>query len=164
MSTSGYPMRPDSPATADVDQSRFPRPRLLRLSVTDRCNFRCRCCMPPEGMPKISHADLLSVEELGESVAWLTSQVGIERVKLTGGEPLVRKGIERLIAQLVATPGMHEVSMTTNGSLLRKTALVLKAAGLSQVKQIGLLIFTFTTKSSSTTKPRRSSRARSPDL
>jgi cyclic pyranopterin phosphate synthase len=89
--------------------------------------------MPPEGVPKISHADLLSLEELGESVAWLTSHVGIERVKLTGGEPLVRKGIERLIAQLVATPGMHEVSMTTNGSLLQKAALVLKAAGLSRV-------------------------------
>jgi GTP 3',8-cyclase len=62
--------------------------------------------MPAEGVPKISHADLLSLEELGELVTFLSSFSGIERVKLTGGEPLVRKGFERLIAQLVATPGI----------------------------------------------------------
>jgi GTP 3',8-cyclase len=89
--------------------------------------------MPSEGVPKISHADLLPLEELGKLVTWLSAYSGVERVKLTGGEPLVRKGIEPLIAQLVATPGIQEVSMTTNGSLLGGMAWALKASGLSRV-------------------------------
>jgi cyclic pyranopterin phosphate synthase len=89
--------------------------------------------MPPEGVPKLSHADILSLEELGTLVAWLSANTVIERVKLTGGEPLVRKGVERLIAQLVQTEGIREVSMTTNGSFLQQMAPILKAAGLARV-------------------------------
>ena len=111
----------------------FPRARLLRLSVTDRCNFRCRYCMPVYGVPAVSHSDLLSLEELAEMVSWLSCQMPIERVKLTGGEPLVRKGIENLVASLAAIPNVREVSLTTNGSLLAGNAWSLKASGLSRV-------------------------------
>jgi cyclic pyranopterin phosphate synthase len=72
----------------------MPGTRLLRLSVTDRCNFRCRYCMPVEGAPPVSHRDLLSFGQLSEMVAWLSRYTTIERVKLTGGEPLVRRGLE----------------------------------------------------------------------
>lgn len=86
-----------------------------------------------EGVPKVPHTDLLSLEELGSLVGWLSEHTGIERVKLTGGEPLVRKGLEDLIARLVETDGINEVSMTTNGSLLPGLAAGLKASGLSRV-------------------------------
>jgi cyclic pyranopterin phosphate synthase len=109
------------------------RLRLLRLSVTDLCNFRCCYCMPPEGVPKVAHQELLSLEQLAELTEWLVRHSGVDRVKLTGGEPLVRKGIEQLIAQLAAIPGIREVSLTTNGSLLPRLAEKLKAAGLQRV-------------------------------
>jgi cyclic pyranopterin phosphate synthase len=89
--------------------------------------------MPAEGVPKIAHKDLLSLEQLAELVAWLAVRVGIERVKLTGGEPLVRLGVEQLVAHLAGTPGVREVSLTTNGSLLPQMAGALKAAGLRRV-------------------------------
>lgn len=107
--------------------------RLLRLSVTDRCNFRCRYCMPVEGVPRLSHGDLLSLEQLAEMVEWLSRYTTIERVKLTGGEPLVRRGLEVLIADLAALPNIREISLTTNGSLLARKAWVLKEAGLARV-------------------------------
>lgn len=107
--------------------------RLLRVSVTDRCNFRCRYCMPAEGVPTIPHSELLSMEALAEMVRWLSRQMPIERVKLTGGEPLVRAGLETLIGALVAIPRIREVSLTTNGSLLMQKAWELKASGLSRV-------------------------------
>lgn len=105
--------------------------RLLRLSVTDRCNFRCRYCMP-EGAARRESAPL-PLDELAGLADWLAPRLGIERVKLTGGEPLVRKGIERLVERLAATPGVREVSLTTNGSLLEPLAGTLKAAGLARV-------------------------------
>jgi cyclic pyranopterin phosphate synthase len=108
-------------------------PRLLRLSITDRCNLRCRYCMPAEGVPKIAHNDLLSLERLAEVARWLCATVGIERIKLTGGEPLVRSGIDRLITLLGSIPGVREVSLTTNGSLLAWQAKTLKQAGLARV-------------------------------
>lgn len=111
----------------------MPRLRLLRLSVTDLCNFRCRYCMPAEGVPKAAHRDLLSLEDLTGLVAWLSTHAGINRVRLTGGEPLVRPGIERLIAEVSTLPGIREVSLTTNGSLLSKMAWRLRAAGLKRV-------------------------------
>lgn len=110
-----------------------PSTRLLRVSVTDRCNFRCRYCMPAEGVPIIPHSEMLSLENLAETVRWLCRQMPIERVKLTGGEPLVRPGLEKLVAALVAIPGIREVSMTTNGSLLERKARELKASGLARV-------------------------------
>jgi cyclic pyranopterin phosphate synthase len=109
------------------------RLRLLRLSVTDLCNFRCRYCMPAEGVPRVAHSDILRLEHLVSLVQWLTSHTGIERVRLTGGEPLVRPGIEYLISALSAIPAIKEVSITTNGSLLSRMAWDLKAAGLSRV-------------------------------
>ncbi|MDR3762806.1 MAG: GTP 3',8-cyclase MoaA [Acidobacteriota bacterium] len=111
----------------------MPRLRLLRLSVTDLCNFRCRYCMPAAGVPKLPHSGLLPLESLERMVKWLILHAGIERVRLTGGEPLVRQGIDRLIASLASFPGIREVSLTTNASLLERKAFALKAAGLKRV-------------------------------
>lgn len=109
------------------------RLRLLRLSITDLCNFRCRYCMPQEGVRKVAHSDLLPLEALVELVRWLAAQSGINRVRITGGEPLVRPGIEYLIKALSALPEMQEVALTTNASLLPQMAQRLKEAGLSRV-------------------------------
>jgi len=111
----------------------LPRLRMLRLSVTDRCNFRCLYCMSPDGVPLHQHSDMLPLEELVDMVRWLSEQVGIERVRITGGEPLVRRGIESLIAQISSLPSIQEVSLTTNGSLLSQKAKALKDAGLKRV-------------------------------
>jgi cyclic pyranopterin phosphate synthase len=107
--------------------------RLLRLSVTNLCNFRCRYCMPVKGVEKVAHHDLLPLETLVELVQWLSANSGIDRVRITGGEPLVRPGIEYLIEKLSALPEMREVSLTTNASLLPQRARGLKAAGLNRV-------------------------------
>ena len=109
------------------------RLQLLRLSITDLCNFRCRYCMPVQGVTKVSHSDLLPLEGLVWLVNWLVSETGIRRVRITGGEPLVRRGIEPLIEQLSAVPGIQEVSLTTNGTLLSQMAWSLKKAGLNRV-------------------------------
>lgn len=109
------------------------QPRMLRLSVTDRCNFRCLYCVPPRGLHRTSNKGPLSFEPLAENVRWLAQHAPIERVKLTGGEPLVRPGIEELIARLAGIEGIREISMTTNGSLLANRAEGLKAAGLARV-------------------------------
>jgi GTP 3',8-cyclase len=106
---------------------------LLRLSVTDRCNFRCRYCMPAQGVPGLAHHDLLPLERLAELVQWLVRHTEIHRVRLTGGEPLVRRGIDTLVANLAAMSGLDEVSLTTNGTLLAEMAPRLKAAGLRRV-------------------------------
>lgn len=111
----------------------IPVVRQLRLSVTDRCNFRCCYCMPPEGVVKVAHEDILPLEALAGMVGWLSSHTEISRVRLTGGEPLVRQGICDLIAELAAFPSINEVSLTTNGSLLPRMAQNLKAAGLKRV-------------------------------
>ncbi len=107
--------------------------QVLRLSVTDRCNFRCRYCMPAQGVPLVRHADLLALEELAALVRWLDAEIGVRRVKLTGGEPLARRGLPSLVQALRAVPGVGEVSMTTNGSLLAPSAGELRAAGLARV-------------------------------
>ena len=107
--------------------------RLLRISVTDRCNFACRYCMPAKLAPRIRRNDLLSLEQLSEVVEWLSGHINIERVKITGGEPLVRSGLENLIANLSALPNVSEVSLTTNGSLLARKADILKTSGLARV-------------------------------
>lgn len=107
--------------------------RMLRISVTDRCNLRCLYCMPEQGISKLLHNDLLSLEELSRVAAWLCRQLNIERVKLTGGEPLVRSGIDHLIRRLNSIDGVREISMTTNGTLLGPRAEELKAAGLRRV-------------------------------
>lgn len=104
----------------------------LRISVTDRCNLRCVYCMPAQGVEPVPYRELLTLEELGE-VAAAAAQVGIEKIKVTGGEPLVRKGCTRLVELLKRTPGIREVTMTTNGLLLPEHLGGLTRAGLDGV-------------------------------
>ncbi len=104
----------------------------LRISVTDRCNLRCVYCMPAEGVPSISHDKILNFEEI-ERIVRAAVTAGVNRVRITGGEPLVRKGIVGLIENLARTPGIVTLPMTTNGVLLSEYAERLKAAGLSRV-------------------------------
>ena len=106
--------------------------RSLRLSVTDRCNLRCRYCMPAEGMTWLPRQELLSYEEL-ERVVRLLAGLGVRDVRVTGGEPLVRTGLATLIERVSAVPGVREVSLTTNGVLLAGAVDDLVAAGLSRV-------------------------------
>ena len=103
----------------------------LRLSVTDRCNFRCVYCMPDEGMTFLPRAEILSFEEIAR-VARVARGLGVTSVRLTGGEPLVRKGIVELVRR-VATMGFNDVSLTTNGTDLARLAEPLAQAGLSRV-------------------------------
>ena len=104
----------------------------LRISVTDLCNYRCVYCMGPEGVPKAAHGDVLSLEEIVE-VAQAAAELGIRKLRLTGGEPLVRRGIVELCRMLRAIPGITELTMTTNGSLLRELAAPLREAGLDRL-------------------------------
>jgi cyclic pyranopterin phosphate synthase len=105
----------------------------LRLSVTDRCNYRCTYCMPPEGLPgKLPHRSILTFEEAERIVAALAG-LGIERVRLTGGEPLARRGLEDLVRRLVRVPGVTRVVMTTNGHGLAARVAALAEAGLHGV-------------------------------
>lgn len=104
----------------------------LRISVTDRCNLRCRYCMPEEGVKLISHSEILSFEEITEFVRVAASR-GIDKVRLTGGEPLVRKGITNLVGMIASIEGISDLAMTTNGVLLEKYAEDLAAAGLQRV-------------------------------
>ena len=104
----------------------------LRLSVTDRCNYRCRYCMPEEGVCKREHREMLTLEELAE-VAAACVVCGVRKIRLTGGEPLVRRGLLELVRQLRAIPGVEELCLTTNGSLLPKLAKPLRAAGVDRL-------------------------------
>lgn len=104
----------------------------LRLSVTDLCNYRCRYCMPLEGVAKRDHRDMLSLEELAE-IAEACVHCGVKKIRLTGGEPLVRRGIVELCRQLRAIPGLEELCLTTNGSLLPHLAAPLREAGLDRL-------------------------------
>ena len=106
--------------------------RYLRLSVTDRGNFRCRYCMPAEGVCKREHSEMLSFEELTEIVQTAVS-LGVSKVRLTGGEPLVRRGIVDLCRSLRAINGVRELAMTTNGALLPQYAAELKQAGVDRL-------------------------------
>ena len=103
----------------------------LRLSVTDLCNLRCRYCMP-DGVEKLEREDILTYEEFLRLAA-LFAKCGVDTVRVTGGEPLVRKGVDYLVAQLKAIPGIRRVTMTTNGVLLAKQLPALLSAGLDSV-------------------------------
>jgi GTP 3',8-cyclase len=116
---------------------KFGRPlRDLRISVTDRCNFRCCYCMPRDvfgtDFPFMDHSELLSFEEI-ERLGTVFARLGVEKLRLTGGEPLLRHGIERLVEQLVNIEGIEDVALTTNGSLLAAKAQALRDAGLKRV-------------------------------
>jgi cyclic pyranopterin phosphate synthase len=104
----------------------------LRVSVTDRCNFRCRYCMPAEGVPWIERSEILSFEEIERLVALLV-ELGIRDVRLTGGEPLVRREFPLLVARLAAIEGIRDLSLTTNGYLLAEQAGALVEAGVNRV-------------------------------
>ncbi len=104
----------------------------LRLSVTDLCNYRCRYCMPPEGVAKRDHGDILSLEELAD-IARAAVRLGVKKIRLTGGEPLVRQGIVELCRQLRTIPGLQELCLTTNGALLPQLAAPLWEAGLDRL-------------------------------
>jgi cyclic pyranopterin phosphate synthase len=104
----------------------------LRLSVTDRCNLRCQYCMPAEGIQKLRHSDILSFEEL-HRIARLAVSLGIEKIRITGGEPLVRKGLTSLLQNLSAIDGLKELVVTTNGLLLREFATDLRRAGVHRL-------------------------------
>jgi cyclic pyranopterin phosphate synthase len=104
----------------------------LRISVTDRCNLRCRYCMPEEGIHLLRHEDILTFDEItGFTEAAVRN--GITKVRLTGGEPLVRKGIISLVKMIASIDGIKDLSMTTNGVLLKEFAADLKKAGLHRV-------------------------------
>lgn len=114
-------------------QDQFGRPiEYLRMSVTDRCNLRCRYCMPEEGVAGLAHSDVLRYEELLR-VAGAACRLGIRKIRVTGGEPLVRRGIVDFIRQLGRLSGKPEIALTTNGLLLADYAEELKDAGLSRV-------------------------------
>jgi cyclic pyranopterin phosphate synthase len=104
----------------------------LRISITDLCNLRCTYCMPETGIPQKEHADILSLEEILTIVKAVTP-LGIRKIRLTGGEPLIRKGVVDLIHRISEVPGIEDISLTTNGILLGKMAGDLKKAGLSRV-------------------------------
>jgi GTP 3',8-cyclase len=104
----------------------------LRISVTDRCNLRCIYCMPPGGVPQMPHGEILSYEEV-ETVARAAAELGFNRMRLTGGEPLVRADLPKLIKMLSQIEQIKELTLTTNGTLLKRYALELKQAGLSRV-------------------------------
>ncbi|HSD76111.1 MAG TPA: GTP 3',8-cyclase MoaA [Solirubrobacteraceae bacterium] len=103
----------------------------VRVSVTDRCNFRCQYCMPAEGLPWLERSEVLTFEELERLVALLAS-MGVADVRLTGGEPLVRRDFPRLAGMLAAVPGVRDLSVTTNGFLLERDAAALVAAGVNR--------------------------------
>ena len=107
--------------------------RVLRLSVTDRCNFRCTYCMPEAGVRWLPREDILSFEEIADVVRAAVDCHGITRFKLTGGEPTVRHNLTALVAQLRRIPGVTDLSLTTNGQLLTDLAGPLREAGLDRV-------------------------------
>jgi len=104
----------------------------LRISVTDRCNLRCVYCMPEEGVESLGHGEILTFREILVIVK-AAAQLGIKKIKITGGEPLVRKGIVNLVRRIKDIEGIEQVTMTTNGVLLGAMADELAASGLDAV-------------------------------
>jgi cyclic pyranopterin phosphate synthase len=104
----------------------------LRISVTDRCNIRCFYCMPNENVQFLPRGDILSFEEI-ERLVRVMARLGVNKVRLTGGEPLVRSGLPRLVERLAAIEGIRDIALTTNGILLEEQAQALKDAGLSRI-------------------------------
>jgi cyclic pyranopterin phosphate synthase len=126
-------MRPHPLPDRDAIVDTYRRPlRNLRISVTDRCNLRCLYCMPEEEYIWLPREDLLTFEEIRELVD-LFAELGVEKVRLTGGEPLLRKNLPALVRLLAAAPGIKDLAMTTNGVLLAEQARALYEAGLHRV-------------------------------
>ena len=114
----------------------------MRLSVTELCNLRCRYCMPVEGVCKKSHADMLTEEEMISAVR-ASAALGINKVRITGGEPLVKRNIVSICREAAAVPGISELCITTNGLLMPELANDLKSAG---VKRVNLSLDTLDSK------------------
>ncbi|MFC1999947.1 GTP 3',8-cyclase MoaA [Chloroflexota bacterium] len=111
----------------------FQRPiNYLRISVTDRCNLRCVYCMPAEGVGLLAHSEILTYEEISR-VVQAAAEMGISKVRVSGGEPLVRAGLVNLIRMLYQIEGIDDISLTTNGVLLKEQAAQLREAGLRRV-------------------------------
>ena len=104
----------------------------LRVSVTDRCNFRCQYCMPAEGLPWLERQEILRFEEI-ERLVRVMAEMGVEALRLTGGEPLVRREFPTLVSMLAAIEGLEDLSLTTNGYLLERDADALVGAGIGRV-------------------------------
>ena len=104
----------------------------LRISVTDRCNFRCQYCMPVEGLPWLPKADILRYEEI-EAIVRQLAPLGLKRLRITGGEPTIRPQLASLVAMLSAIPGIEDIALSTNGVKLPEMAAELSAAGLDRV-------------------------------
>jgi cyclic pyranopterin phosphate synthase len=108
------------------------RIKSMRISITDKCNFRCTYCMPAEGLPWLKKAEILSYEEIVH-IARVAVEIGIEQIRLTGGEPLVRRDVPEVVRQLRQIEGLRSLSLTTNGILLKQQAAALAAAGLTRI-------------------------------
>lgn len=104
----------------------------LRISVTDKCNLRCKYCMPPEGVKSVPHEEVLTLEEILRLVG-IMEQLGIRKVRLTGGEPMVRKNLLWLVEQIHRLPGIEEIAMTTNGTMFAEQAEDYRKVGLTAV-------------------------------
>jgi cyclic pyranopterin phosphate synthase len=119
---------PAEPRLADA----FHRPiTYLRISVTDRCNLRCVYCMPEEGLPWLDKSGILSFDEI-TTIVRAAAKVGVRSIRLTGGEPLIRPDLARLVAMIAAVPGIDDIALSTNGLLLAEQAPALRAAGLTR--------------------------------
>ncbi len=104
----------------------------LRVSITDLCNLRCQYCMPEDGVEKLCHGEILSIEQIDRAIR-AAAKCGIRKIRITGGEPLVRRGVLDICRNAAATPGIEEVCLTTNGVLLGRMAQDLKAAGVTRL-------------------------------
>ena len=104
----------------------------LRVSVTDRCNLKCLYCMPRELIPKLSHRDILSYEEILRVVR-VGKDLGISKIRITGGEPLVRKGVYHFLSHLTKIKGLQDISLTTNGVLLKDNIRKIRSANIKRI-------------------------------
>jgi cyclic pyranopterin phosphate synthase len=111
----------------------FNRPiTYLRISVTDRCNLRCVYCMPEAGLPWVAKAEILTFEEIA-AIVGAAASIGVRSIRLTGGEPLVRRDLARLVARIASIPGIDDIALSTNGLLLAEQVDTLRSAGLRRV-------------------------------
>jgi GTP 3',8-cyclase len=123
---------PHIPAAPQLIDAFGRRLHYLRLSITDLCNLRCAYCMPPQGIAKLPHDQVLSLEEMAR-VARVAVGLGVDKIRLTGGEPLLRRGLARLLAELAAISPRPDLRLTTNGLLLAEKLPLLEQAGVSTV-------------------------------
>ena len=120
------------PLTGPMEDGFGRRIEYLRISVTDKCNLRCVYCMPEEGLPWLRRSDLLSFEEITEIVRVMAG-MGLRRLRITGGEPLVRRDLPRLVGMLHALPGIDDIALSTNAVLLQEQAAPLRDAGVNRI-------------------------------